>query len=332
MKMLLFAFLGVICVPTFLYGQGSVVVRIDNPVESHCIDATSESVTLHVRRVFTEKSDSLFTEDKRAGVVLTARLIGTGTQGDTDVKIPSVSLVNVKDEHSGRVSLALEYNVASYLQLNKSGVLTTEMQLSLSSAKRRGKTTFGDVLDLAGQIFTQLPIPTNPYSEAASKFLKFANDAIGKETTGDKSVPFGEISLSFNRGPQPNLNKCKSDGKERTGAFAVLMSTGLKDAELIPTTNTEQLYCFSYSSGSSYEILAAKKVNGVCPTNPAAYQGVNNDYTLFLMSAGPNRSDLKLNSFGRKAINESIKRCKLFGISEDACGIGPSEKRRLGRY
>lgn len=326
MKNLLIAAFAVICFPLLAFAQGSVVVRVDDPNGSHCIDATTEAVTIHVRRVFTEKNDSLFTEDKRAGVVLTARLIGIGTEANSvDVKIPSVSLISIKDEPKGRVSLALEYQVANYLALNKDKVLTTNMQLSLSATKKRGKNTFGQILDLAGQALTKLPIPPNPYSSAASKFLEFTNNAIDASIANQQSLPFGEISLAFNKGVEPDLNKCKSAGKERTGAFAVLLSTGLPHTELIPMTNTDQLYCFTYNSANTYEILAANRVNGVCPANASAYQGVNNDYTMFLMSAsaankvGP---QFNINSIREQdEINESLQRCRTFGLPSEACGV-----------
>ncbi|MBA3569647.1 MAG: hypothetical protein H0W28_09925 [Pyrinomonadaceae bacterium] len=322
MKSLLIATLTIIGLPSMLWAQGSVVVRIEDPVGSHCIDATTETVTIHLRRVFTQKNDNLFTEDKRAGVVLTARLSGTGDQADVDVKLPSVSLVSIKDEKAGRVSLALEYQIARYLQLkSKEGVLTTDMQLSLFAAKKRGKNTFGQILDLAGQALTKLPIPANPYSGAASKFLEFTNNAIDASIAEQQSLPFGEISLAFNRGQQPDLNKCKSAGKERTGAFGVILSTGIKDSELIPTTNTEQLYCFTYNSAATYEMLAAKRVNGVCPANASAYKGVNNDYTMFLMSASANKDILLMNNAQQTKIDESRKRCKAFGLPSEACGV-----------
>lgn len=332
MKSLLMTALTLICLPLTLSAQGSAVVRIEDPAGSHCIDATTENVTIHVRRVFTQKKDDFFTEDKRAGVVLTARLTGTGEQTTVDVKIPSVSLVSIKDEPEGRVSLALEYQVADYLPLkSKEGLLTTTMQLSLLAAKKRGKNTFGQILDLAGQALTKLPIPPNPYTGAASKFLEFTNNAIDASIAEQQNLPFGEIALAFNRGQQPDLNKCKTAGKERTGAFGVLLSTGIKGSELIPTTNTDQLYCFTYKSEATYEMLAAKRVNGACPADPSAYKGVNNDYTMFLMSAGSNKNVLLMNSAQKKALDESRKRCDAFGLPSEACGVPSAKQKRRFR-
>lgn len=333
MRNLLTAVIAVVCLPLLAVAQGAVPVRIDDPAGSHCINADTESVTIHVRRVFTQKNESLFTEDKRAGVVLTAVLTGIGDENNSaEVKLPSFSLVNIKDEAKGRVSLALEYQVANYLALKKDKIVTTNLQLSLSAAKKRGKNTFGQILDLAGQALTKLPIPPNPYTTATSKFLEFTNNAINASIEENQSLPFGEIALAFNRGVEPDLNKCKTAGKERTGAFAVLLSTGAPHTELIPTTNTEQLYCFTYNSASTYEMLAAKKVNGVCPTNPSAFQGVNNDYTMFLMSASSARVGPRFNINGVRQIrelDESLERCKAFGLPSEACGVPADVKRNM---
>lgn len=332
MRNLLTAVMVAVCLPLLAAAQGSVPVRVEDPAGSHCINADTESVTIHVRRVFTQKNKSLFTEDKRAGIVLAAKLTGIGEESNFDVKLPSFSMVSIKDEPKGRVSLALEYEVASYLALKKDNVVTTNLQLSLFAVKKRGETTFGQILDLAGQALTKLPIPPNPYTTAGSKFLEFANNAIDESIKEDQSLPFGEVALAFNRGVEPNLSRCKSAGKERTGAFAVLLSSGIAGADLIPTTNTDQLYCFTYNSDNTYELLAAKKVNGVCPSNASAFQGVNNDYTMFLMSARSARVGPEFNINGvreLREINESIKRCKIYGLPSEACGVPADMKRNM---
>ena len=66
------------------------------------------------------------------------------------------------------------------------------------------------------------------------------------------------LDLKFNEMAEPDLERCKSAGYERTGAIAIMGSTGAAGASLIPITNTEQEYCFRYASGSTFELLAAK--------------------------------------------------------------------------
>lgn len=302
------------------HAQGKVVVRIEDPAGSHCIDATAEDVTLHVRRIFTEKQrNGIFTKESTAGVLIQANLVGDNAGQQQTLKIPSVDLVSVSDEKPGRVSLPLEYQIASYLKLRQDTTVTTELDLSIQFAKTQGRNTFGAVLDLAGKALDKVSIPGNPYTQTASKFLAFANSAIDDTTGKQQSVPFADVSLAFNKGPQPDMAKCESSGKERTGALAVVLASGLPGAELIPTTNTNQLYCFRYSSESTYELLAAKKSGGVCPKDSNAYTGVNNDYVMFLLSASPTAKGTGPELLPQ--VIESKTRCENAKLPADACGV-----------
>ena len=321
MKLLFVAALTMALTAVGAYGQGSVIVRVDDPSGSHCIDATSEEITIHIRRIFIEKTKGLFTEDNRAGVLISAKLIGRGTGPTVDVQIPSVTIVSVKDEKPGRVSLPLEYGIASFLTLNQEEGLTTDIELSMSLAKIRGKNTFGEILDLAGKALSKLPIPSNPYVDTANKFLAFANGAINDTTSKQLNVPLAQLSLSFNKGKEPDINKCKSAGRERTGAIAVLLSHGLEGTELIPVVDTDRLFCFRYSSTSTYELLAAKKTVGRCPADDSGYQAVNNDYVMLLISAHTGGSGFVTQAEQEQQIEESRRRCKAFGLEPQSCGV-----------
>lgn len=309
-------------------GAGEVVVRVDDTSGTHCIDAETERVTLFLRRVFVEKKTGLFTDDRRAGVLVRTTVAGTSTDpnsaGSVSVQVPAVDLVSVKDDKPGRVSLALEYSVASGFVLTQGNNTTETIELYINLAKVKSKNSFGDVLELAGKALQQIPLPPNPYSQAASKFLKFANDAVDGSVNADHAEQIAHIAMKFNRGPEPDMDKCKSAGNEHTGAIAVLRSVGLQGATLIPVTDTDKLYCFRYSSGSTFELLAARRQNdGSCPA-PSTFEGVPNDYVMMLVSAQP------VPKKGGKAISpdvmkaatdESKTRCGKLHVPLSACGI-----------
>lgn len=304
------------------HAAGSTIVRVEDPSGSHCIDALTEDVTIHVRRIFTQKESSLFTEDRKAGVITAAKLTGRSSGSSVDVQVPSISLVTVEDEKPGRVSLPLEYQIASYLALRQGDLVTTDIALSLSLAKARGRNSFGELLDLASKALNKLPIPNNPYTDPANKFLAFANDAINETTRKQLDVPFAQMALSFNRGSEPDLNRCRNAGKERTGAIAVLLSRGAQDEQLIPVSDTDRLYCFKYSSQSTYELLAGRKVNDACPFE-SAYRAVPNDYVMLLISANPRTGAGVVESPNvQEKIVESRRRCRAFKLEPKACGVG----------
>ena len=312
--------------------SGDVVVRVDDTSGTHCIDATSEKVTLFLRRVFIEKQKGLFTQDNQAGVLVRTDVAGVNSspnasdsQANVAVRVPAVDLVSVKDEPKGRVSLALEYGIASDLALEQGSTVTKTINIYMNLAKTKGKSSFGSLLDIAGQALGQLPIPPNPYSQAGSKILKFANDTIDNSIKADNDDQIAHIGLQFNEGPETNLDKCKAAGNERTGAIAVLRSSGPAGLSLIPTTDTDSQYCFRYSSGSTYELLAAKRDgSGNCPA-PSTFTGVNNDYVMLLISAQPTSAAQHTKGIKQKTIDQAVKeskaRCNSIGLPGSACGI-----------
>jgi hypothetical protein len=314
------AFLAV-TMATAAFGQGSVVVRIEDPSGSHCIDATSEDVTIHIRRIFVEKAAGFFTEDQRAGVLLSARLTGRSKGGMVDVQVPSVTLVSIANDRPGRTSLPLEYQIASYLSLNQGDIVTTGITIDISLARTRGRNSFGELLDLAGKALGKISIPSNPYSELSNKFLPFANATITDVTAKQLDAPFAQLALAFGKGKEPILDRCRAAGRERTGAIAVLSSRGTAGTVLIPVTDTGQHYCFRYSRESTYELLAAPKLDGQCPALETAYSAVNNDYVMFLISALPSASGFLTQQDQQRTMEEARTRCAAFGLEPKACGL-----------
>jgi len=314
-------FLALLLVPTASFGQGKAIVRVEDPSGSHCIDAEKEDVTIHLRRIFIEKVKDFFTEDSRAGVLVTAKLTGRTKGPSVSVQTPSVTLVSIKDEKAGRISLPLEYEIASELSLKQDEIVTTNISLAISLAKREGETSFGKIVDVAGKALSKLPIPNNPYVDATNKFLNFANDAIGAATANGEEFPIAEIALSFQRGREMDLEKCRGAGHERTGVVAVLLSSGEKGGKLIPTVDTDRQYCFKYSSTNTYELLAAQRVGGSCPSDAGAYSGVLNDYIMFFISANPNANGFSIQSQKQEALAESRRRCNSAKLEPQACGL-----------
>ena len=306
--------------------QGKVVVRVDDSSGSHCIDATSERITVFVRRVFVERRNGLFTQDNKAGVLVRTKLQARSTDanhGDATIQVPSVDLVSVKDDAFGRVSLALEYAVASDFELRQADNLTTVMDLYLDLAKARGRNGFGDVLDLAGAALQQVTLPGNVFAQIGSKFLKFANEAVDTSIKAGSTEEIAHVSSSFKRGNEANLDRCKAQGYERTGVIAALLSTGAAGQPLVPTTNTERDYCFRYSSDNTYELLAARRGgDGSCPA-PPAFSAVMNDYVMLLLSAEPadkaGKSGVPSPTLDRVR-RESSQRCAELGLDKSACG------------
>lgn len=50
-ELFMLAVVALVLLPVPAHSQGSVIVRVEDPLGSHCIDASSEDVTIHVRRI-----------------------------------------------------------------------------------------------------------------------------------------------------------------------------------------------------------------------------------------------------------------------------------------
>src|SRR5262249_27858682 len=140
----------------------------------------------------------------------------------------------------------------------------------------------------------------------------------------DQDEQIAHIAMKFHDRKEDDVARCAAAGNERTGAIAVVRSSGAAGPDpLIPMTNTQQQYCFSYSSQSTYELLAAKRnPDGSCPA-PPAFRGVSNDYVMLLISADTVAKPGKGGSFASaagKTRSESADRCRRFKLDAPACG------------
>jgi len=298
-------------------GPGKAIVRLKDPIGSHCIDGSQEQVTLLIKRIWTEKTDGIFTNDSKAGAIVKTDL----DSGDVKTQIPSVSFASIDDDQEGHVSLALEYPVIKRLVLKQGDSETTNVTVQVFLAKTRGRNTFGDIIDVAGKALSQLPVPANPYTTTAQQFLKFANDSVDKATADDIENLIAQINLNFADRQINDLNACHTAGDEYTGGIAVMLSAGKDGANLIPIQDADKNYCFSYSSGSVFGLTAVEMPsNHVCPTDPTAYSEVPNDYVLFILNAEtvkpPGAAPLLR---AQKQHQESLKRCDFYKIPREKC-------------
>jgi hypothetical protein len=300
-------------------GPGKTIVRLKDPSGAHCIDGSKEQVTLLLKRIWTEKTSGIFTEDNKAGAIVRTDL----DNGDAKAHIPSVNFASIADDRHGHVSLALEYAIMKRFVLHQANSETSNVNVDVYLAKTRGRNTFGDIIDVAGKALAQLPVPANPYTTTAQQFLKFANDSIDKATADDIENLIAQINLNFADRQIDDLSVCHSRGDEFTGGAAVLLSTGEENAALIPIQDADKNYCFSYSSQSVFGLTAVKMPdNHVCPTDATQYSEVPNDYVLFILNAetvAPPHALQSVVTRARTQHKESQKRCGFFGIPSEIC-------------
>jgi hypothetical protein len=286
-----------------------------------------------LRRVVIQKEAGLFTEEKKASVAILATLNASSSELPA-AQAPSVNPVPIEDMPEGQVALPLEYPIASLLSLpqdSPKNTYTKNMLLDVYVAKKRGKNTFGKVLDLAGQVLARLPIPESPYTNAANQVLKFANDAIKAEAAAEEANHVASVTLQFNNKDQADIQRCKADGFEATGAIAIVGPKGPRDGRTLPLHNLERDYCWRYSSENTYAVeYAQKPPDGECKTvAEAAFSELPNDYVMVLVSAAkiespfnPLTSPAQPKDLSRmKDLERSVSLCKEMSLSAGYCGV-----------
>ena len=296
-------------VPAPLEGSG-VIVRIPTHTAARCINATTDQVTMMLRRVIIQKDSSLFTNDKKASV----SIISTSNASSSalpSAKAPSVNPVSIEDMPTGQVSLPLEYPIASLLSLpqdSPKGTYTKNILLDIYVAKKRGANTFGRVLDIAGQLIAKLPIPENPFTNATNQVLKFANDAIAAEAAADQANHVATVALQFNNQEQADVQQCKSDGFEATGVIAVVGPKGPKNGPVLPFGNLQQAYCWRYSAQNTYEVQYAPRPSSGDCSAVATFSELPNDYLMIVLSAAKIESHFYPLIFPAPPANPSVCR------------------------
>lgn len=320
------------CLSSVVMAQGlGEIVRIPTASSARCINAKTDEVTVTMRRIITTKTGNIFTEDKRAGVTVITTL---NSDGNPQSKTPSVNLVSIEDEPKGQVKIPLEYPIASLLSLSQDSgkTFTKNMLLELYLDKPRGKTTFGEVLDSAGNVLGKLPLPPNPYVTAANTILQWANTAITNASKDNGGQLFASITFQFNNRDQPNIQQCRDDGFETTGAVAVISPAGSdQDGPVLQLGNLDQKYCWRYATNNTYEVQYAPKPRTGC-TDLAdnAFKEVPNDYVMVLVAAATTAA-FSTQEFGFESspslskreldIKESVKLCDEMKLPHAYCGF-----------
>jgi hypothetical protein len=313
-------------------GGYSPPIRIATPITGRCINMKTDEVTVTLRRILTQKNGNFLFHDKTAGITVMSTLNATS---DETAKTPSVNQVDIQKEKTGQVSLALEYAIADLLLLNQDPKhVTKNIQLDLFMAKTVATGGFGTVIDIASQVFSKMPIPANPYTTTAGKFLQFANQTIQAQTGPKTAMQFASLTLPFNDRDEDAAG-CVRDGFQPTGAVAVFRDTGAANTPLLPTKDLNAKYCFRYTSQYTYELQFVSQPAGGCANIPEnAWHEVPNDYVMCILNAqkAPLTANKTLSGMSADEkqqwnrqrqidIDQSRALCKSMRLPARSCGV-----------
>src|ERR1700729_3617439 len=160
--------------------QGGVPVRIDNEPDSKCINSSTDRVWLTLYRVVESKKNGFFSKENQAEIVITVK-VQSDPQAPQPLSFPLSTKVNIRPYGNGQISQPVEYTLVSGLNLQQTStgktVNYTGFSVDTTLVNIRSKGGLGSAIDALSSITgsNKLPIPDNPYSQAANYLLGFAS-------------------------------------------------------------------------------------------------------------------------------------------------------------
>ena len=272
--------------PSFAASQstGKIIVRIDDGALSRCINSSTDSLSLHLRRTIIEKQKKIFTEDKSVALTLNTVISGSNSSSAPQkVNFPRMYTAQLEGYSKGTVSVPVEIKLFEGFPLTDSTGNTfssTEIEFSVMALKSKNK--LGIALSTLVDITKNLPIPLNPFSEGFKYFSDYANKVVETSINEDNNLAAiakqGNIALSF------SSNGVCSGDQEQTGTIAVVTGENGKESDGIIDINKE--YCWHAELRPMFNLYFQKRsTDGACSDDFGKYSRVNNPYFGFYLNA-----------------------------------------------
>ena len=313
--------------PLYAQQQGGVPVRIDNEPDSKCINSSTDKVWLTLYRVVESKKNGFFSKENQAEIVITVK-VQSDPQAPQALSFPLSTKVNIRQYGNGQISLPVEYTLVSGLTLQQpsggNAVNYTGFSVDTTLVNIRSKGGLGSAIDALSSITgsNKLPIPNNPYSQAANYLLGFASKAIQNDIDGknsDDKLSTATLSMNFSSDSSCTAGGVNGQGFESTGTKAILMASGVPGDTLIPIDQTEQ-YCWAADVKPTFVLKAAKVVAGkACGDSSynSLYKPVSNDYLAFFLqkqTKAPAHLGGEANKLRQQDIRDAKALCGLLGV------------------
>jgi hypothetical protein len=277
--------------------------------------------------VTTRKSGWL-TSDNQAEILLNVQ-VKTQPQSEKTLAFPLSTKVNIREYGAGQVSIPVEYTLVSGLVLKQGigdkAVAYTGFGLDTTVVNLQGRHGLGVALDALDQVVgsKKLPIPDNPYSQAAGYLLDFANKAVTDSITNQNADDkYTTASLALNFDSEGACTESSPEGQafETTGTKAIIMSDGVQGPGYLPIDKTDD-YCWTATTQPSFVLKVAKKVgNTPCsdPSYSSRFVQVTNNFVAYYLQKRQVSGHLGFSNAARDK-QESLQLCGALGLQPSAC-------------
>jgi len=316
--------------PSFCFGQqhGGIPLRIKDGPDARCINYNTDEVWLTLYRVVTTKNSSWLTSENQAEIIINVQ-VKTKPQSDKPLAFPLSTKVNIRNYSTGQVSIPVEYTLVSGLALKQGtgdkAISYTGFGLDTTLVNLKGKHGLGVALDVLDQVVgsKKIPIPDNPYSQAAGYLLDFANKAVTDSITNqnaDDKYSTASLALNFDSEGTCGGSSPQGQGFETTGTKAILMSEGVQGPGYVPIDRTDG-YCWMAETQPSFVLKAALKV-GKIPCSDNSYTDkfvqVTNNFVAYYLQKREVSGHLGAGNAARDD-KESLQLCGALGLKSSEC-------------
>jgi hypothetical protein len=303
---------------TIFAANGGVVVYVDDGVAQQCVNRSTDSIWVTLRRlIVTKPPDGWFTSQKDIAVYLNPTLATTGAKAPS---FPLLTKVSYGDSPAGQVSIPIEYTIIDSYSLNQGSATYTGLQVDVTLLNENSRSKWGEALSSLEGVTKKLPIPvSNPYVQGAGYLLDFANNLIDgdiKSLTSKNAsdvAKSGAISLTFSPDGQ-----CVGDFAS-TGTAAILQASGPAGDGHVDIGNLVQ-YCLAADLRPTFSLKEAPlPAGGNCKALPAGtqFKAVTNNYAAFFVNAVKTPKTLAGLNAKERAVAET--RCSNNGVPKATC-------------
>ena len=312
--------------------EGGIIIRIPDTEPERCINASTDRLSLHLRRLRIRKDIGWFTADKEAGLISGTAITGLNADGsEHKVTYPRMFTVTVEAFDEGFVSLPVEQRFFHMFKLQSGDLKYTSVDLDFVVLKKKKRARFGVALHHLSQITKKLPAPSNPFSDTFKFFADYADGVVSESINSNNNVggqtKEGTMVFSF------SLDGTCTGDMETTGTKLAIK--GAAGSEEDGFADIRKNYCWKASLTPSFEVsFASMPANGDCATVAVTkFKKLRNPYYGFFLNkytppATSTGSVDILEAMGSGDFAESYRRCEQHGIGIEECLLAGNEVPR----
>lgn len=288
----LWLFLGSVSAAHSDQSSGKAIIRVEDHVRSHCIDASRDTVWLDMLQLVTNRNSDWFTEDKSIGMMVNTTITGTGYDDSNKahntytVSYPKMKGVHFEQYHSGHgIQIPIQFGILEGFKLKAGNKIISSIGLDIILVRKEKSRNWANGLGALIDVTKKLIVPFDLFSEGFELFAEYATQvAIGEAgLQKDDLISMNDSTIHITLSPDGDCGTDKYFFS--TGTIAVVTSETPAEHSGIIDADRPNQYCYISSLAPSFEVkFARKNPDGSCPAQ-GTFETLMNDHYAFYLNA-----------------------------------------------